>query len=76
MYLMRKSHISDDTLYSMPLKHQLLPQLLYCSEKNTRGYYAASSSSSSPDTSAFSCPTFAMSWARSCSSVSETALGW
>ena len=34
-----------------------------------------SSSSSSPDTSAFSCPALAMSCARSCSSVSETALG-
>lgn len=35
-----------------------------------------SSSSSSPDTSAFSCPALAMSCARSCSSVSETAFGW
>ena len=35
----------------------------------------SSSSSSSPETSAFSCPALAMSWARSCSSVSETALG-
>lgn len=35
----------------------------------------SSSSSSSPDTSAFSWPAFAMSCARSCSSVSETALG-
>ena len=38
--------------------------------------YNASSSSSSPDTSAFSAPAFAMSCARSCSSVSETAFGY
>ena len=35
----------------------------------------ASSSSSSPDTSAFSCPTLAISCAKSCSSVSDTAFG-
>ena len=40
-----------------------------------RKIYIASSSSSSPDTSAFSWPALAMSCARSCSSVSETALG-
>lgn len=35
----------------------------------------SSSSSSSPETSAFSCPALAMSCARSCSSLSEMALG-
>ncbi len=50
---------------------------IYCTP-NTASilYTTTSSSSSSPDTSAFSWPAFAMSWARSCSSVSETALGW
>lgn len=50
--------------------------LYMCCTPNTISIlYIASSSSSSPETSAFSWPAFAMSWARSCSSVSETALG-
>ena len=39
------------------------------------GPYISSSPLSSPETSAFSCPAFIMSCARSCSSVSETAFG-
>lgn len=37
--------------------------------------YSSSSSSSSPDTSAFSLPALCMRFARSISSVSDTALG-
>ena len=36
----------------------------------------SSSSSSSPETSRFSSPALAMSWARSCSSLSEMAFGF
>ena len=66
--------IDDNHVYL--LHHCLVATTSYMDDTYKCARYSTSSSSSSPETSAFSCPAFAISCARSCSSVSDTALGW